>query len=245
MNFSLILPTLGEERLKRFLDSVERTAKYRNQVEVLLAIDEGSMSKFHWIVKDKYTFLVRIYQRPKTDNFSDDYYNYLANRSVGDNIYVCNDDIMLKTQNWDEKLLKKIDEHGWSIYLIDTLDTTRGKVNKDFCCFPIISRKAVNEIGFLFYPQVRVYPADKTIYGLYKKIGRVINAHDISVQSHYVSEDNNPRLWNIYQEDLKNGNLVVDITREVLILLMATKDDPGKKGKSKFKRIMEIIKEKQ
>ena len=245
MDFSLILPTLGEqEKVKQFLDSIERTTTNKKEVEVLFAVDKGMTEIQKFVDMQEYSFRISFYARPKTDNFSDDYYNWLADRSIGKTIWACNDDIWIKTNGWDDKIRSKINRHGWSVYLVDTHETTRGKINKDFCCFPMISRKSVTEIGFFFYKQVRVYPADKIIYGVYKKIGRIIDAQDIEIQSVYVSEDTDTRRWGIYQEDLKNGALNIDITREVLKLLLVTKDDPGPKGDSKIDRIIKIIKEK-
>jgi hypothetical protein len=244
MDFSLILPTLGEERLvKRFLDSIERTVKKKDLIEVLFAIDEGKTDIIEFVNKQNYTFTIKWFERPITDNFSDDYYNWLATRSVGDNVMTCNDDIVLRTHHWDEIARKKIKKYRWSVYLLDTLESTRGTVNKDFCCFPIVSRRAINEIGFIFFPQIRMYPADKVTYNLFKKIGRIIPAHDIVIGSHYVPENTNGRKWKIFQEDIANGRMEVDITVPAMRLLLVGKNDPGPKRDSKIARIISIIAE--
>ena len=244
MEFSLITPTLGDRvKVKRFLDSIERTAKKKNGIEVLFAVDEGTTEIQKFVSMQGYSFDVKFYERPVTDNFSDDYYNWLANRSSGRYIWACNDDIWFNTQNWDEKIRKKVIDSGWSIFLVDTKETSRKVINKGFCCFPLISRKALIEIGFLFYPQVRVYPADKAVYMLFEKVGRIIDAQDIVINSVYVSEDSDSRRWKIYNEDVKSGALSIDMTREVLKLLHAGKNDPGPKRASKITRIINIIKE--
>jgi hypothetical protein len=245
MDFSLILPTLGDERLvKRFFDSIERTTKKKDLIEVLLAIDEGKTDIIDFVEKQKYSFSIKWFERPITDNFSDDYYNWLADRSTGDNVMTCNDDISFKTNHWDEIAREKIKKHRWSVYLIDTLESTRGVINQDFCCFPIVSRKAINEIGFIFFPQIRMYPADKVIYSLFNEIGRVIPAHDIVLSSTYVPEDKNGRKWKIFQEDVASGNVEINITQQVTRLLLVSRNDLGPKRASKIDRIIRIIKEK-
>ena len=245
MDFSLILPTLGDKaKVKMFLDSVERTTRKKSRIEVLFAIDEGKTDIIDFVEKQGYTFPTIFFERPSTSNFSNDYYNWLANRSNGDNIWACNDDIRIRTGWWDDKIREKIDRHQWSIYLVDTKESTRGKINHGFCCFPIISRRAVNELGFFFYPQIRVYPADKIIYELFQNIDRVIDAQDVIINSKYVSEDKNPRMWKIFQEDLKAGLIEINITPEVIKLLMSGKDDAGPKKDSKLRRIINIIREK-
>ena len=244
MDFSLILPTLGDQkRVKKFLDSIERNTKKKDEVEVLFAIDIGRTDIADFVKNEGYSFEIRFYERPVTENFSDDYYNWLAARTTGDNIWACNDDIQIETRHWDEKIRKKIKKFGWSVYLVDTKDTTRGAVNKGFCCFPIISRKAVNALGFFFYPQVRVYPADKIIYEVFLNAARIIDAQDIIINSKYVSEDKNPRLWKIFQEDMKSGVMHVNITGGIVQILLAGKNDAGPQQGSKLERIIKIIKE--
>lgn len=245
MDFSLILPSLGESyKVKRFLDSVERTTSDLNNIEVLFAIDEGKTEIVRFVEDQGYSFKIKFYQRPVTDNFSNDYYNWLTSRSQGMNVWACNDDMWILTNWWDDIIRDKIARYRWNVYLVDTKDKTRDIVNKGFCCFPIVSREAINEIGFMFYPQIRIYPADKAIYGLYKEVGRIIPAHEVRVNNTYASEDGNQRLWKIFQEDVKSGVLNVDITRETMRLLYLCKDDPGPLKESKLSRIVKILKEK-
>jgi len=235
MNFSLIFPSNGnKEKIKKLFDSIERTTRYKDKIEVLVAIDDGKTEIIDFIKSKKYSFRVEFFERPQTDNFSDDYYNWLANKSCGDNIWALNDDVIITTQDWDKRILLKIKKFGWSVYLVDTTESTREIVNKGFCCFPIISRRAVNELGFFFYPQVRIYPADKVIYMLFERAGCIINARDIKLQSTYIQENKNPRLWNIYQEDRTNGALNVNITVSLLSLLKVITEEAMKKKRRKW-----------
>ncbi|GAG35948.1 unnamed protein product, partial [marine sediment metagenome] len=43
MNFSFVLPTRGDyTRLKKMFDSFERTTKYKDKIEFLVAVDTGN-----------------------------------------------------------------------------------------------------------------------------------------------------------------------------------------------------------
>ena len=207
MNFSLILPTRGDEQnLKSFLDSIERTTRDKSNIELLLAIDEGRGDIPHNISKQQYSFSITCYERPKTDHFVRDYYNWLANKSTGNNIWTLNDDAFIVTQDWDEKILEKIGTR--SIYLVDVNDSSKAQYGHTFCHFPIISRRAVNLLGYFFHPRVRMYPADMIIYDFYKKANCIIDANDIYLVHNHIheSDKSKQKLMDIFEEDKKSWN---------------------------------------
>lgn len=216
MNFSLILPTRGDEpNLTTFLDSIERTTRDKSNIELLLAIDEGRGDIPHNISKQQYSFSITCYERPKTDHFVRDYYNWLANKSTGNNIWTLNDDAFIVTQDWDTKILEKIGNR--SIYLIDVNDSSKAQYGHTFCHFPIISRTAVNIVGFFFIPRIRMYPADMLIYDFYKKADCVIDANDIYLVHNHIheSDDSKKRLLEIFEEDKKSlEEKKLDISQE-------------------------------
>jgi len=136
MNFSFVLPTLGNKyNLRSFLSSLERTTKDKKKIEVLLAVDEGRLDITRFVESLKLSYRVEIFQRPQTKDFSNDYYNWLANRSTGKNIIAFNDDAWIRTQDWDAKLLTAIKEYGWSVYMLDIPDTARIKYQNNFAFF--------------------------------------------------------------------------------------------------------------
>lgn len=204
MKFSIILPTRGNiNDLKQMLDAFERTTRNKDTIEVLLATDEQRADIPYNISQQGYTYSIRCYERPKTDNFIVGYYNWLADRSTGDNIWAFNDDAFVITQDWDVKILDKICSK--KIYMVETFDSTRKQYNHNFPCFPIVSRDAVNIVGYFFHPRVRMYPADILLHQFYLKCGCVIDALDIYIVHNHILETDisKSRMLQIYQEDLE------------------------------------------
>lgn len=227
MQYSIILPTRNNiPGLRKALDAFERTSHDKACFEVLLAVDTDDVQgKLIEGLSASYTFPVHVYHTQPTDNFSDDYYNFLASKSKGANIWAFNDDAYILTDGWDRIISKTIKDSGkGSFYLVDIHDTTRDHNGEIWPCFPMISRAAVNVMGFFFYPQVRIWPADKVAYGLFNKIESVIDCAAVQVRHEHVQE-NDPsksRLARIFIEDKKAGRLNVNITTEVMRLLLAT-----------------------
>lgn len=245
MNFSFCLPTLGNHKLVRtFLDSLERTTHDKKNIEVLFAIDEGHTGIIEYVDSHKYSFSIKWYERPRTRDFSNDYYNYLAARSTGKNVIAFNDDAWMRTQDWDKKILRTINEYGWSIYMLDIPDTARIKYRNNFPCFPCVSRRALNTVGWLLCKDVPMYPADMVTTEVYHTIKRIIPIRDVMIEHDHVKETDpsKSRMMDIFREDNANKHRAgVDITKYVLELSVAANGDATKKP-SKLNRIINILK---
>lgn len=244
MNFSFVLPTLGNPKLVcKFLDSLQRTTKHKNKIEVLFAIDEGKIEIINIVDEMKYAFSIKWFERPKTNDFTNDYYNFLANHSNGKNIIAFNDDAWIRTQDWDEKILRKIKEYNWSIYMVDIPDTARIKYGHLFPCFPCVSRRGMNTLGWLLCEKVRMYPADMATYGIYKDINRVIHIDNVLVEHEHILESDvsKSKMMDIYREDFKNGS--IDLRGYSERLEIASRSD-GSKKTNKINRIFNILTEK-
>jgi hypothetical protein len=245
MNFSFCLPTLGNRKLvKTFLDSLERTTADKKNTEVLFAIDEGKTEIIKYVVDQGYSFAIRWYERPATRDFTNDYYNFLATRSFGKNIIAFNDDAWIRTQDWDKKILRAINETGWSIYMLDIPDTARIKYKNPFPCFPCVSRRALNTLGWLLCKDVPMYPADLVTTDVYHTIKRIIPIRDVLIQHDHVKETDpsKSRMMQIFNEDREKKQVDgLDITKYVLELSVAANGDATKKP-SKLNRIINILK---
>ena len=161
MNFSLVLPTRGNiSGLVDFINSFIDTAKYKDKIEFLIApdIDDPELPKIKEAVKN---YPVRVYETHPTDYFARDYFNWLAFKSKGKNVWNLNDDVVMETQDWDKIILDKIGDR--EIYLVDIWDSTHEHGGTSFPRFSLISRKAIDTVGFFLFPQVRIHPADKII----------------------------------------------------------------------------------
>jgi len=239
MDFSIILATQNFMGLKKTLNAFERNTAFPHRLEVLLAVDTDEMAKK--VESLQYSFSLKVYQVKPSDNMSDDYINFLAAKTRGKNIGVFNDDAWVMTEDWDIIVRKKIADSGWSVYLIDFFDTTRNHDGYAWPCFPMISRKAYNAMGFFFYPQIRMWPADQYIHGLFKVAERVINCHEVRIKHDYlpVSDRSKSRWWPVFQEDKKN-NKDMTITREYIALLKAGQYDTGPR-RSRIRKVLDAL----
>lgn len=243
MNFSFCLPTLGNEVLvMTFLESLQRTTKHKRKIEVLFAIDEGKTDIIKFVNSRKYGFPIRFFERPATRDFTNDYYNFLASRSNGDNIIAFNDDAWMRTHHWDAKILRAIKEYGWSIYMLDIPDTARMKYQHTFPCFPCVSRRAMNTLGFLLNKDVPMYPADKATFSIYYHAKRIIPIRDVLIEHDHIieSDPSKSKMMQIFQE---SGGVrqAVTVGDYVLKLAVSAGEEKGNINR-KFRRIMNIIK---
>lgn len=247
MDFSFILPSRGKiSDIVKMLDSFERTTKNKDELEILFVFDHGTYNGIpEYINSLKYGFITKFYYQPHSTWWTRDYFNFLANRTAGDNICAFNDDAWMKTNHWDVKIKKAIQETGWSIYMVDIPDSARIKYQHTFPCFPMISRKGMNAVGFFFHEQVKVYPADKVLHEVYNKIERVIPIDNVLIQHDHILESDcsKSKLMEVFIEQRDKGELNIDITKDVVNLLRDCSKDSCKK-KSKLSKILNIIKEK-
>jgi len=246
MNFSFCLPTLGNKKLVRtFLDSLERTTHDKKNIEVFFAIDEGKTEIIEYVESFKYSFYIEFHERPQTKDFTNDYYNYLADRTCGDNIIAFNDDAWMRTQHWDRKILRTIKEYGWSVYMVDIPDTARIKYKNPFPCFPCVSRRAMNTLGWLLCKEVPMYPADLVTTNVYNYVKRVIPVRDVLIEHDHIieSDPSKSRMMEIFLEDKKaKEGKPLDVSKDVERLAFAIAGEKNK-ANNKFNRIWNIITE--
>jgi len=246
MNFSFVLPSRGDyNRLKKMFDSFERTTKYKNKIEFLLAVDTGNTDIIKAIKGCKYSFYIQFYERDKTRDFTNDYYNWLADRTIGDNIITFNDDAWMRTNNWDKKLLNRINEIPTSVYMLDIPDTARVKYNHRFPCFPLISRRAFCTLGFALCPKIKMFPGDQVTTAIYQEANIVFPVRNVLIEHEhsmdYSEGSGKKHMLDIFDED-SDSRKQIDLTEYIYRLLHVSAN--YRKEPTKIQRIINIIKEK-
>jgi hypothetical protein len=197
------------------LGAFELFTSQKDKFEIHLLVDEDDFpdaTRYMELVDD-YNLNITIHLVKPTDNFSNDYYNWALQHCRGSNILVYNDDCYMQTNAWDDIVRKKIAEQPQmnGVYMVDLMDSTRKcEANgAEFPRFPLISRKAVDTLGFFFVPTVRNWPADYVIWSIYKAVGCVIPCHEVKMQHDHnydhVNDPSKSRFMRILQEDRSNG----------------------------------------
>ena len=229
IDFSVVLPTRNNiTGLIELLDSFVNKAYNKECFEFLIApdIDDPELYMIKEAVKG---YPVRVYETHQTDNHNRDYYNWLACKAIGKSIWVMNDDVEILTQDWDRIISEKIE--GKEFYFVDVYDTTYNQGDQPFPRFPLIAKKCVDTIGFVFYPQLRTYPADKVIYELYKRADIIIKCHEVELLHKWIPQDDisKQKIFNTFLEDVENNVLPINIYIQLYLLTKALgKDWHGK-----------------
>lgn len=173
MKFSLILNSRKRPQLLfNFIKSIFENAKNKDSVEILVRIDNDDIESLR-LAEYKFNFNVSFFSGDRPSNLHSSI-NELVSISTGENIFVCNDDIEIITKNWDSLALAKIENYKKensitdNIYYCKTLCNSADRdYSKGYCSFPIISREAVNTIGFscmiLLLASVQMLPFTESI----------------------------------------------------------------------------------
>ncbi len=221
IDFSIIIPCrYNIEGLKVTLDAFEIFTKQKDKLEVILVVDsdDNELSKYAELLLN-YTFCIRLIEVEHSDNFCRDYYNYGVSKSTGENIMCFNDDCYMQVNGWDDIIRQEIEKnyHFKGVYLIDLFDSTHEDDNQSFPRFPMLSRKVVDLFGFFFYPQVRMWPADKILFSIFNSVGNIIKCHKVKMQHDhvYALDVSKTRMWRIFNEDKASGVFPVDVKPEI------------------------------
>lgn len=189
MNFSLILNTRKRvPLLKSLLESIQRKTHDLSKVEVLIRFDDDDKDTevFKMVnqarngnLDEKFPF--KFYIGPRNRNLHKNI-NFLAKESKGRFIFVLNDDTEILTNNWDSRALENINSFKVDNNIKDdiiygfTHDTSVDKATgKNYASFPIISKQAVNVLGFFMHEEFVGLGADAAIFRVYKCIERVVD----------------------------------------------------------------------
>jgi len=220
-DFSIIIPTrYNVEGLKVTLNAFEAFTKQKDKLEVVLVVDsdDEEITKYQDLLS-KYRFTLRLLHVKHSDHFCRDYYNAGVDVSEGANVMCFNDDCYMQINAWDDKIREAIarNYHFKDIYLVDLFDSTHEDDNQSFPRFPMLSRKVVDLFGFFFYPQVRMWPADRVLFSIFQSVGNVINCHHVTMQHDHVYEKDvsKTRMWRIFNEDKASGVFPVDVKPEI------------------------------
>ncbi len=143
---SLLLPTRGRPTLaKRLLRSIAETASRPDRVEVILYVDEDDIDSHSLDSSD--VPVKRIIGPPQSMGR---YNSACLEQAEGSIIGLANDDMIIRTPGWDERLLQVDAEFPDGVYLAYGNDLNK---KRGLSTFPILSRRTCE---FLVDP----YPAE-------------------------------------------------------------------------------------
>lgn len=184
-----------------------------DNVEVIIGIDEDDIESqefvFDGVNLKKHTFTEHI------GDFNGHAYrnNILAKLCQGDVLWILSDEIVLHTHGWDEIAAEKIEDSNMQVWLGQTNDfviTDRGvekqknpATNAIFSCFPMMSKKAHDALGYFLTPAFRGWGCDSYLELLFGHayIRRMLDLTMIDVE-HFTTESK--VRMDVYKEDIDN-----------------------------------------
>jgi len=148
---SLLMPTRGRPAwAERFFRSVAQHSSHPDRVEVILYVDDDDTGSHH--LDSSEIHVVRIIGPRKTMG---EYNSACLERAQGDIIILVNDDMVIQTRGWDEKVAALDAGYSDGIYLAYGNDLFKGGA---LCTFPILSRRTC---------EVLVEPYPKAYHGAF------------------------------------------------------------------------------
>lgn len=190
MNFSICFASRGRVPLLRNLfDSIAGNSKFLDKVEVLVGIDNDDTATCNAVdqLTTRFPF-VQFFRRDRSHMLNRDYINWVYDISgrKGDYVIACNDDAIFATKNWDEILLNKFndfikDKPDGVVYGYTT-DTILNRFNMGYCCFPTLSKRGVEALGWIMPPEYHSWVADISCWRVYHAVGRICDVSEVSIE---------------------------------------------------------------
>ena len=175
MKFSLILNSRQRPvLLHSLLRSLHNTTCHLDDIQVFVSCDSDDNETYSLSKQFKDSRYVQFEFIERELNLHKRL-NSLAFRSDGKYIFVLNDDCEMLTPSWDKIAYTILENTKHDIICGQTHDNSCDKSQLNYASFPIISRKAVEIVGFFMPDSLPGLGGDVFAYRLYNNIDRLID----------------------------------------------------------------------
>lgn len=175
---SVIACTKGRpQQLTRMLDSLDATTGRPDLTDIWLGVDDDDKDTIALLSERTGKVPVHPYVRPHSPNLSRDYLNVMAQKAFqsADFVFVLCDDVVMKTDKWDDWLRSFSDCYlpADRLAYIGISDGTPTPPGLDFnsppySTFPILTRQAWKAQGFgFFHPTLLTWSTDVSLFLLW------------------------------------------------------------------------------
>lgn len=213
---SLLCPSRERPDLARKMaESALSTCSAPTNIEILFYVDHDDPKQddyfrvFHDLV-----FMKRVLILSETDSIAvksvGEAWNKLAYYSIGDYLYMMNDDIVFQTTNWD---LTLVSEHQRVFFdNIGVIFADDGINQGRHCAFPLVSRLWYEILGY-FTPECFEFMAHDTyIFDIAKRVDRVHYCPDVFVQhKHWTITKVKDATTKRHRDDTNNTRIPKDL----------------------------------
>lgn len=163
MNFSLLLPTRERPRLaKRLLESIQRTTRDLNAVEIILCLDEDDGE-----TEALFKSVVTVSTVRSTNETMGLVTRRCYDQARGKWIMLLNDDMVFHTRGWDDKVVRAFAQFPDEIALVYGNDLYYAS---KMCTFPILTRQACELMDKICPAQYKRHCIDPHIFDIFAKL---------------------------------------------------------------------------
>ncbi len=200
MKIALLLPTRNRlNKFLTFLTSVLATTKNITNVSIILGVDEDdpAFEKYKRIANN--LEFIEFFSFPK-DTFKHGglsiYWNSMVKKIDHEILAMVGDDMIFKTNDWDEKIINTFKDKKDNIHLVFCNDGMRGPGNKyeNAPPFPVNSflhRDYIDTVGWYVQDIEPKGFQDTYLDKIFDILGRKIYYHDIIIKHMHFSEYGN------------------------------------------------------
>lgn len=206
--FSLLLPSRKRvPYLKKLCASIATTAYDTNDIEVIVACDDDDIDtktakiNFPWI---------KILSRPRVRNISA-YFNWMYLHSAGKYIWVMNDDMEILTDNWDAIAKEKLD--SFQAYSYGRIRHNGWNEANAWSPFPIVSRAAVDCLGYLMDERQPGWSADSYLYKVYLSANCICDLPEIKVNHSGIDDETHKNINSLSANGCDTTNYEPDVEK--------------------------------
>lgn len=197
MKISLLCPS--RERLNKFLtftSSVFTTVSNIKNIEIVLGVDEDDPKFYDYnrIAKNlDFINFVAIEEGLFDREGLSGIWNFMVTKTDGDILAMVGDDMVFKTNDWDEKIINTFQSEEDPLWLVHCNDGMRGPGNKYANVPPLavnsfVHREYVNTVGRYVQTEVKEIFQDTFLDRLFESLDRKKYYHDILIKHLHYSE---------------------------------------------------------
>src|SRR4030042_2012366 len=163
--FSLILPTRDRPYLvNRLFDSIVQTASNLDSIEIVLCVDEGDTQSY----KITHPLLsVRKVVVSQEISMMGDIFRLCYEENTSRYMILMNDDVIIRTKNWDIKILEAYSQFPDGLALVYSNDLYYGS---KLCSFPVISKKVYDLMGGICPCGYKSHSIDSHIFDIFERL---------------------------------------------------------------------------
>ena len=175
IDYSLFLNTRGRvSLLSNLLDSIVNTTYDINQLELLITIDNDDTESIEFLQSFNKIPNIKLIIEPRPSNLHTNI-NNMAAQSIGDFLFVLNDDVVFLTKYWDKIIKDFYQDRKNDIYYLATIDTSIDKTkNVRYPSFPILTRKAYNTLGYFMSEKFVSHGGDVHLWRIFNSVDRIL-----------------------------------------------------------------------